>query len=270
MSTASFELAQSIPLRISELNVLIEKARQVETSNEALYNALCRASGVLIVSHMEGFVKDLATSIVGDLNYHLGGFSAMPVAMQRTFCKKIAYFENVPTKEVESRVKQLLVFFGRNSVEIDMKAFTYKENPNKNPSTDLIDSTFEKLGTPNILNSIAIPPFEVVFDNDIATNYRLNRDMRRFVSYLYAFPFKKIPEPYCSAAVNVHKANGGQSLWHTYVEEVMTRRHSIAHGDTLSNPTSWEELKRDCEKLSIMMFGLLYSAADRLGRTANF
>jgi hypothetical protein len=79
MSTASFELAQSIPARVDELSVLIRQAKAVQDTQESLYNAVCRACCVLMASHLEGFLKDLSTSITRDLNYNLGGFGQMPM-----------------------------------------------------------------------------------------------------------------------------------------------------------------------------------------------
>lgn len=269
MSTASFSLAQSIPHRIEELRILIRKASEIEDQEEHLYNAICRGTCVLLASHLEGFLKDLSRSLLADLNYHLGSFSRMPLAMQRTFCQRIAFYEGVANEEIEARIRQLLNFFGKNSVNIDMSAFTYKENPNKNPSSSVIDSSLERLGVPNVLSSIAKPAFEVVFDNDDRTNYKLNRDMRRLISYLYFFPFKPVPEPYLPVWRKTKSASGAQTIWHTFVEEVMNRRHTIAHGDTLMNDTSWEELQRDAEKLRVLMYGLLFSATSFLVIKSN-
>ena len=258
MSTAAFGLAQSIPSRIRELFILVHKAKEVQDKEEELYNALCRSTCVLLASHLEGFLKDLSRSIIADLNYNLSSFSQMPSAMQRSFCQKIAYYEGVPGNDVETRIKQIISFFARNPVSIDMEAFPYKQNPNKNTSPSVIDSALERLGIPNILSSIATPAFEVVFDNDERTNYRINRAMVRLISHLYYYPFRQIPEPYSPAWTKAGRTS--QTLWHTFVEEVMAQRHNIAHGDTLSNDTSWEELQRDVEKLRVLMYGVLLSA----------
>ncbi len=266
MSTASFDLAQSIPSRIQELLVLTRKAREIQDSETKLYNAICRSACVLLASHLEGFLKDLSRSIIADLNYHLGSFSQMPSAMQRTFCWKIAYYEGVPSSEIDGRIRQLVGFFSKNSVSIDMNAFTYKETPNKNPSSSVIDSALERLGVPNILSSISVPAFLVVFDNDDRTNYLLNRNVICFVSHLYFFPFKPLPATYLPVWKITKEKKEQQTLWHAFVEDVMTRRHNIAHGDTLSNVTSWEELYRDAEKLRVLMYGVLLSATAFLTR----
>jgi hypothetical protein len=49
-----------------------------------------------------------------------------------------------------------------------------------------------------------------------------------------------------------------QSLWVTFVEEVVTRRHKIAHGESLLNFASSQELEVEVDKAEVLMSGLLY------------
>lgn len=114
----TFEIATSIPQRIKELNILTTHAEFCQVDNEELYNSLCRASSVLIASHLEGFLKELTNGLIQDLNFNLGSFSKMPTAIQRTFCKKIAFYEGIPDKEIEGRVSQLLDFFQETQYQL--------------------------------------------------------------------------------------------------------------------------------------------------------
>lgn len=259
MSTACFDLIRSIPIRLSELDSLTTHAKTLENKDEQLYNSVCRACCVLISSHLEAFLKDLVRSITSDLNYHLKSFGRMPKAMQDDFCRKIAHYEGVPTNEIDLRVKQLKAFFLQNSVAIDLRAFPYRENQNKNPSYDLIESTLSKVGVPRVLHLMSSSAFQVVFDNDERTNWRLQRDLRSFASHLYAFPYRRLSGLY-ELSRPEKKGLGNQTLWHTFIEDVMNRRHRVVHGDTLSNTTTWEELHRDVIKLGVLMNGLLLTA----------
>jgi hypothetical protein len=267
MSTACFELAHSIPMRLAELKVLIDKATFAENDDEPLYNAICRATCVLMASHLEGFLKDLTSSLLQDLNFYLGRFDKMPKAMQYEFCRKVAFFEGVPKDEVEHRISQLKAFFSKNTVNIDLKAFTYKENVNKNPSNDFIQSSMSKLGIPDVLNLIAVPAFEVVFDGDERTNLLLDRKLKSLVSSLYNFPFKELHGSFEIKKVGASKPKkAGSTLWHAFIEDMMNRRHAVAHGDSLNNDTTWEELRRDSSKLRVLMYGLIFSACSYLSR----
>lgn len=259
MTTATFDAVCSIPSRISELELLISNARKSVEVDEALNNALCRACCVLIASHLEGFLKDFTKGLLSDLNYNLKSFQNMPMAMKRTFCRKIAFYEGVPTTDIEKRIKQLIAFFDTHSVTIDLDSFTYKENPNRNPNASFIDAMFERFGINCIVSSLAIPSLEVVFSNDRAGNYLLRRDLKRYRSRLYHYPFAGVEEKYAFARIK--KNEFVETLWHSYVEEIMTRRHSIAHGDIAGNDITWELLSDDVAKLHVLMHGVAYSAA---------
>jgi hypothetical protein len=268
MSTAVFLVACSIPSRISELSRLTQLAAGEQTRSEDSFNALCRACSVLLASHLEGFLKDLAKSISTDLNYYLKSFSSMPEALKRSFCEKIAFYEGVPAEEVNQRIAQLLAFFSTNSVNIDLHAFTYKENKNRNAGPDVIEAALAKLGVPSVLNSMKNSRLENIFKNDANATHLMRRDLRRFRSLVYRYPYKPLPETY---AFDFKNARGAQkasstSLWHTFIEEVMQRRHRIAHGDTMENDADVPILTQDIEKLDVLMHGLLFAATTYLAR----
>jgi len=258
-----FEVACSIPHRMQELNRITSLAHNLVDKDEDSYNTLCRACCVLLASHLEGFLKDLSKSLASDLYFNLQTFAKMPEAMKRSFCEKIAFYEGVPKEDVNQRVKQLIAFFSTHSVAIDFQAFSYKENNNKNPGPDVLETSFEKMGVPAVLHSIAGGRLENIFKNDANLSYILRRDIRRFRSTLYSFPYKPLPNTYAFnfKAAKTAKGKGGNSLWHAFIEEVMRRRHSIVHGDTMANDTDVIELDHDIEKMDVLMHSVLYSAA---------
>jgi len=269
MSTAVFEVARSISSRVAELQRFTNLAVDAEENNEGLFNSLCRACCVLLAAHLEGFVKELSKALISDLQYNLKSFSNMPDAMKRTFCERIAFYEGVPRGEIDQRVRQLKDFFSVNSVAIDFQAFSYKENKNRNPGPDVVNDIFFKIGVPSVLNSISGGRLERIFENDSSLNYSIRRDIRRYISNFYSFPFRRLPENYIFNYRSVKPLSGGNqndkvSLWHTFIEEVMQRRHSIVHGDTMANETNLSELKRDLEKMEVLMYSILYSSAGYL------
>lgn len=258
MTTALFELATSLPGRLNELDRLVDHARKMESADEALYNSLCRATSVLIASHLEGFLKGITSGLIDDLNDRLGEFAKMPPVMQRNFCERIAHFEGVPEKDLTQRTRQLTEFFKKNSVPIDMKAFTYKENPNKNPSSAVIDAAMEKVGVPNIVSAMSGGMLDVVFNNDNNSTWKLRRDLKALRSTLHAYPYRPLPHKF---KFEFRKTGLNSTLWHVFIDDIMMRRHSVAHGDTLENDTDVQSLQRDIVKLEVLMHGLLYAAA---------
>lgn len=268
MSTAVFSVACSIPGRIEELSRLTRLAEKEQSGSEESFNTLCRACSVLLASHLEGFLKDLSKSISTDLNYYLKSFSGMPDALKRSFCEKIAFYEGVPADEINTRVSQLIAFFSTNSVNIDLHAFTYKENKNKNAGPDVIETALGRLGIPSVLRSMKNSRFEHVFNNDVYATHLIRRDLRRFRSLVYHYPYRSVPTAY---AFDFKGARGAQkgastSLWHTFIEEVMQRRHRIAHGDTMENDADTTILTQDIEKLDVLMHGMLFAATTYLGK----
>lgn len=272
MSTAAFEIAMSISTRLGELKRLITHAiySRDKLNDENIYNSICRACCILLASNLEGFLKELSRSLVLDLNYYLKDFSKMPSIMQRAFCEKILYFEGVPEIEHKQRTNQLIEFFTKNSVQIDLHAISYKQNPNKNPSPNFIDSAFEKLGIYSMLSTLAGSRLEDVFKNNKTLNYRLLRDMSRYKSHLYTFPYKQTPAEYSFKQIekSAKKNMPDNTIWHNYIDEILTRRHSIAHGDTLNNDTTAEQLESDILKLEVLMYGLMYSATSQVSEKA--
>lgn len=255
MSTAAFDAVRAIPKRTGEIRRLIASAKGVESNDEDLYNSICRASSILMAAQLEGFIKDIYRAISDDFNFNIYDFSKRPAAMQNEFCRQIAYFDGVPESEVNSRVNSLKKFFAANTVSMEFGAFPYKETPNKNPGADTVDAKFKRIGVPDVVASIAGSFFEEIFKNDSRATYKVLRECARGRAGLYRFPYRKMPPSYGFT----YKVGVKSSPWRDYLESIMKRRHSIAHGDTFDNPTTWEELSRDVDKLDAFMHALAYS-----------
>jgi hypothetical protein len=260
MSTAIFEVSLSIPERISELERLVHLANVEIDRDEKAYNTPCRACCILLASHLEGFLKDLTKSLIYDLNFHLKSFANMPEAMKRTFCEKIAFYEGVPPDDINHRTKQLVKFFSDHTVPIDLQAFHYKENKNKNPSPDFVDGILAKLGVPSVLSSISDGPLDNIFKGENSLSYMIRRDMRKFRSYLHKFPYRTLPIKYTFIYSGKKGGKKDESLWNTYIDEILLRRHNIVHGDTMSNETNTVALIKDVEKMDVLMHGIMYSS----------
>lgn len=261
MSTSLFETCVAIEDRCTEVLLLIDQSSiAIELGNEALYNALCRSTSILLASHLEGFLKECIRSIILDFNFHVPEFKDMPSAMRWTFCRKIAYFEGTPEKEIIERTKQLMTFFDKNSVPLEFDAFTYKETNNKNPSNSFIESSFDKIGVSKILNLFSTTLPSDIFQNDPAKEYFINRQLKRCRSNIYSFPYKQSP----SNIIGLPEQRPTTTIWHTFIEEIMSRRHKIAHGDTTENITTHTKLYGDVKKLRVLLNGLVLSASTAL------
>lgn len=263
MSTAIFDLSSSIQDRVEEIQILIKEAREKQLSNEKLYNSLCRSISVLLASHIEGFIKDFDRSIFLDLNYHLSDFSVMPDAIKNAFCRKFAFYEGISSHEVDARVKQIIDFFEKNSVPVDMHAIRYKESNNKNSTAQFIIKKFNYIGIPNILYTLSNSNLESIFENNKEKRYFLINKLKKLRYTTFKFPYLDTSHEICFDFKGPKKnEKEKQTFWHSFLEEILTRRHNIAHGDTLENPTTWENLMLDSNKLEVFLYGITYATTN--------
>lgn len=256
-------MARSIQQRRLEIDTLLSEAEKCEQNNSNLYAYLCRACCVLIASHLEGFLKDLTRSLLLDFSYNLGSFRNLPRVMKRSFASRIVFFDGVEEKEIDRRVNQLISFFDKNSVPVEMDAFSYRENTNRNATASFIDLSLSKIGVPNAIYSLSKTPLTNMFDNDSRTNIVVLRDLRRFQAHLYSFPYRILPPEY-NFDYNASKGVSSNTIWHTLIEEVMSKRHVIAHGDTMEMIATHNEIGSDIQKVDVFMHGIMHSASSYL------
>lgn len=260
MSTAAYEVSGSIGRRIRELRILLTKAENYneDASDEESYNILCRACSVLLASHIEGFIKDITNSVRADLNFFVKDFEKMPKLLKRTFCEKIVFYEAVPPGEIEKRVTKLVEFFDKNSVAIDFDAFTYKENVNKNSSPNNIEKSFDKFGVKGVLSAIDTAKFTCVFDGNPSICSALMKELDGLRANLLKFPYEKLDDDYFRLPGHGSLAADTNTMWHTYLEEIISRRHKIVHGDTLENLATVKMLNSDVDKAEVLMHAIMH------------
>lgn len=265
MTTAVFDVACTIQKRVKEINILIDLAKFIDGKkkitdiDKSHYNIFCRSAAILISAHLEGFVNDLCKALIKDLIFQCGSFAQLPAALQRAFCEKIAFYEGVPQIDIESRIKYLIVFFSNNSVNIDMEAFPYRSSPAKNPTTSFIESSFRVIGVSNILMTISTNQYKEVFENNPSLSYKIYKEFRKNTSQFYKYPFRDCRNE-LFIAKKINSTSKTSSIWQAFIDDILTRRHKVAHGQTLDNETSWRQLASDVEKVRILMFALLHSA----------
>ncbi|MBL3565387.1 hypothetical protein JMM59_10280 [Rhodovulum sulfidophilum] len=264
MSTAAFEACGAIELRVKELKALVEQAKAVMASDEASYDAICRSCCILISSHIEGGISDFSTSAVRDLNYFRKDFHRMPAPLKRTFCRQLAFFEGVPERSVNTRIDQLMTFFDSNSVPIDLDAVTYLETSNNNPKPSSIDKPFKKLGITGTLNALGSDFLLQAFSGSEGKQYWTLRRLKSFRSCLYRFPYGQVESGIFKDGSSKKKLED-DDLWHTFLEEIVSRRNKIAHGQTLENPTSAVELEGDIFKMEVFLRAVSIFFFSRIG-----
>lgn len=264
MTTAAFETANTIPLRMTEMHALVRTAHHYKNKDERLYDALCRSASVLLVSHIEGFLTDLVSSICIDLNYFVSDFSLMPDSIKRDFVYKLAFYEGVPSKDIEKRVRVLTSFFEENSVPVNLGLIAAGDESRRNPSVRSIDKYFEPLGVNKIVSSLHTDFYQRAFEGSTGATYKLLRDCKASRSRVFSWPYGGFSENEFKLPSRKGDPYAGTSLWVTFIEDILKRRHKIAHGSTMENNASSESLERDIAKAEALMTGLMLFACGQL------
>ena len=265
METAAFGTAKTISTRMAEVRLLIDKARIFEDEDEAFHDALCRSASVLLVSHIEGFLKDIVSSICIDLNYFVGDFAKMPDSLKRQFALNWVHYDGLPDREVNSRAKKLQDFFDENSVPVRLLGQNMEADGGKNPSVKVIDRLFEPLGINKIVSSLHSDFYQRAFEGSSGANLLLLRRCLANRSKVYSWPYRECSSEEFMPPPKKGDPYAGNSLWVTFIEDILKRRHSIAHGTALENKENPTSLSWDVSKAEALMSGLMLFACGEIG-----
>jgi len=230
MGTFIYDLAYSIEDRWSEIDILIEKASREENSDLAFYDALCRATVVLIVAHLEGFIKDVSRSIIQDIN-RSSTFKASPQPIKRVFCRS---FVDLPSGEnktsAEHRIQRLMDMLDDLDTKFSVEPFLIENNHgnNKNPSPSIIERICTNFGVEGFFSWINSSRLDVVFSGMPSDVINLINELRdhllaRTELYPYTVDFSLF-------GIREAKNNksGIRSFWETFLDQVLKNRHDVA------------------------------------------
>jgi hypothetical protein len=251
MSTIAFEFFRNFDARWSEVNILLDIAKETEDTDPK-FKVLCRAATVLVVANFEGFLTETLNSIIGDINLN-SYFKYTSNRMKETFCSQ---FFDLSEKGNDKRIRRLAEMFDELDVKYSKEPFLFENN--KNPKASVIEKLFEEIGGSNFFGYISECDIEKVFENDVDYNLILhNLMMERLLSGTENFPY------------NINVDNIGfnyelkkpkkDCLWMTFLDETLKARHVVAHGVSLDNSLSIEEISGIIEKVKIieLSFGIL-------------
>jgi hypothetical protein len=255
MDTFVYVFACSMEERFKEIDILIAKAAQEEPHNSDLYDALCRATIVLMVAHLESYIKDVTKSVLNDIN-KFSSFKDAPVELKRTFCR--AYIDAPPdSKELQQKTLKLIDIFDSLETKFTHEPFFYesKYGDNKNPSPDVINKICKNFGISNVFDWIKESKVDDIFSSTESEISNLVIELRMHVfestiNYPYDIDLNKFG---LSNAV----IDKGKSFYETYLDELLKKRHEVAHGSSLDNSFSVKVLTEHRNKVIILVYTLI-------------
>src|SRR5690348_11192613 len=113
--------------RFQEIESLLGEA--AKNISSPLYRVFCRSAHILLVSHFEGFIKDIVKDVLEDINAN-SSFRESPTIVKRTFCEY--YQKKNDNGEYDERIKaRLIEVFDEMPVKFKVNPFL--PDVNRNP-----------------------------------------------------------------------------------------------------------------------------------------
>lgn len=260
MPTFLQELITTTDLRWKEVELLIEEADKHDVG-DVMYDSLCRSTSILMISHMEGFIKDLAKSLVDDLNRNLS-FSDFPIPAKEAVAA--SYYSSAMTEEKDFRRFQMSLIKTLEDVsdfEVNVDAFLFAGNGNKNPKPDMILQVLRKFGVRDVFKHLHGSSYEDVFESSRAASRRLSLLHRIVFRACNSFPY----------TASLTKSSGlissnyqGQTVWQEFLNNINSRRHQIVHGNTFENTTTVRDLRSTINNIRLFQLLVIYVVCAQL------
>lgn len=251
MATFIADYLNTVDLQWKEIDILAQEAIRVEASNAELYNVLCRSITILIVAHMEGFIKGATKNIISD--YASLEFKMLPTAVKITYCKRHLGFDEKVFSDYHSRIRNLISDLeSSRDFKITHEAFTFDRNRNPKPAT--LESIASRFGVADIFKNLNDSLFDEVFS---MTSSRIKRVLpiasKKVKKMVFDFPYKVSKHPYGTEP----KKYTGRTLWQTFLDDLNMKRHTIAHGNDFNNTIDINTLIELKDKVMILQLSFL-------------
>lgn len=272
---------QNLSKRHDEITLLINHAKNLseETDNDSirLYNSICRSISILLVSHLEGFIKDFTKEVILDINKFVD-FKDINRNVKRQYISSLMVDlkdEKIYVKNHNKKIEELIVtfenidndikksidniignenFLKKNYIKIPYEPFLVKDN--KNPKSNILNYVCKNFGIDNIFAYLKESTLEIVFENDkLETDILIKEIYNDLINSTLNYPFSIEYNKYAlekSTVIKKEKTN-----WEEFLENLLNIRHQIVHGSTLENITNHNELKDFEQKTILIQYGII-------------
>lgn len=265
MATFLYDFINSLDESWNEVELLLAEAKKYESTKVDLYNALCRSITVLIVAHLEGFVKELVKAIVHDFNSNYI-FKDLSLPIQRTYCKK--YLGNGTESDSKSYQNKMIVLidkFCEVECKISPEPFFLS---NKNPKPDAFKIVFENFGIKSVFSHLHNSKFDSVFsDSPKETKENILKQKKYILSVIKVFPYVG---NLSRMALDVPQAKPPKrTLWQEFLDQINMKRHGVAHGTDIDNAESVSVLESVKDKVIFFQLALLELLICEMNKAPN-
>ena len=240
----------SLNKRLEEIHLLVNQAESIQ-EEENLYNAICRSTQVLLVGHLEGAIKEMVKSLLDDLSM-LVSFKDQPPAVKKTFTTFFIKSE-LGGKYNPIYQDRLIEIFELNNADLRVEPFFFEQN--KNPSPFIIETIAKRLGISNVFSRFVRSEMDIAFEDSQTGLIDLRDRLKAHLEQaLLNYPYQTDPSQFRIQVQDIKAYTG--SLWNTFLDGILAKRHGIAHGATLSNEVEHTEILKSLIKVEVLLYGL--------------
>jgi hypothetical protein len=256
MPTFMHALLWSLEERWKEVDVLLDHAlEEEEEGDHKFYDVLCRSAVVLIAAHLEGFVRDCANALIEDIN-RFSTFKQLTPHVKRTFCN---LFIKADDAESNVRAERLVRIFDDLDTKLKVDPFLFggKNDDYKNASPGMIHKVSKNFGVDKIFGLFAGSRLEVVFKGLPSEVSELSLDLRdHLLNHIDSFYYSVDAEKFGLVRSGMASTKGG-TLWESFLDDLISRRNTIAHGASQLDGSSVGEIRDIKEKVVIFQYGFM-------------
>jgi len=239
----------SLNERWSELTLLLDEAEKArDEGNDRLVDTLSRVSSILLVTHMESFLKEIIKAVVNDLNKNLK-FNELPEGIRSTASD--FYFPK-DLKSIKHYSKQLSSdLMISEDFKINDLAFIYLD---KNPKASIIQKSLKGFGVEDLFKNLHDSFFDCIFDSTSSANRLLNRMKTIVETTTNSYPYNVKKNKFKLKSSNY----SGKTLWQEFIEDITRVRNNIVHGHTFATERSIEDIKKSIVKVRLLQYIITY------------
>lgn len=240
----------SLNNRLSEIDLILEEAERYMDSNEVLYNTLCRSAQVLLCAHFEGYLKDLVKNSIDDIN-RFSSFRVSNKKLKKHYCEHFLLIrkEDKNSKSLNNRVEEMILVFDELDTKFNVDYFSYSDN--QNPKATVLDKIAEQFGIKSFFNKLKKSNLSVIFSNTLPKNRELSDVLKsKLLTSTEDYPYNLNLE-----YLEIDEASSSSDdLWNAFLDDMLKRRHAIAHGREIENSSNLMQIKGDRIKIEVLLY----------------
>jgi hypothetical protein len=227
--------------RLSEIDLIVNESKRHCNSNVELYNVLCRSAHILLLAHFEGYTKQLVKDCLDDIN-SCSSFRKSKRPLKKKVCENFAGNNDL-------KIRELMDVFELLETKFRHEYFLFTDY--KNPKASVLDKIVANFGIENFFKKVKQSKLDLVFSNTDDDNILLRDEFRdKLKTWTSEFPYQ-IDFEYLEIDQNKDTQD---NLWEDFLNDILMKRHAIAHGSSMDNSISHSEIETNKVKVEILIY----------------